>query len=276
MYSLEINFLKDRPGIVPSPGTDEGRKKNPSSINDKLLMYAGVAVGIMLPAAVGGFWFWQQTETSNLELEKTNVTALIGKVAAEQGKLAQITKETKEFQQQTPDLSTVFNQMKPWSALLQELREKLPAGVQISGITQTKPSPETAPPPPPAGTTVTQLPVAAPTTDKIEITGIANSFSKVNDFLLTLQKSSFFKDKDTKLISAGLMENPLQLYEPQTTNQAAGLEPLPKLPQVVSFKIETYLSEKPATSMLAELESKGALGLVTRIENLKQQGVLKP
>ena len=273
MYSLEINFLKDRQPVRIEPDVSEKRK---IPINDRLLMYAGVAVGIMLPAAVGGFWFWQQTETSNLELEKTNVTALLDKAAAEQGNLEQIKKETKEFQQQTQDLSTVFNQMKPWSALLQELREKLPTGVQISGITQTKPSPEAAPPPPPAGTTATQLPVAAPTTDKIEITGIANSFNNVNDLLLTLQRSSFFKDKDTKLISAGLIENPIQLYEPQTTNQAAGLEPLPKLPQVVSFKIETYLSEKPATSMLAELESKGALGLVTRIENLKQQGVLKP
>ncbi|HEY9851435.1 MAG TPA: PilN domain-containing protein [Leptolyngbyaceae cyanobacterium] len=271
MYSLEVNFLKDRPEFQTKEQITGGGAKKSIPVNDRLLMYAGVALGVILPAAVGGFWLWQQSETANLEKQLADVTALVDQAAAKKGNLDKILAETKILQQQTQDLSTVFNQMKPWSAMLQDVREKLPAGVQVAGISQTKP-PDTPPPPP--SNTSTQTVVTTPTTDKVEITGYANSFSKVNDFLLTLQRSSFFKDKDTRLVTANLIDNPIQLYEARP-NQSSSSQPIPKLPQVVSFKIETYLSEKPATDMLAELESKGALGLVSRIENLKQKGVLK-
>lgn len=271
MYSLEVNFLKDRPEFQTKEQISGGGVKKTIPVNDRLLMYAGVALGVILPAAVGGFFFWQQTETARLDEKLAQITADLEKESAKQGNLEKIRNETKNIRQETQDLSTVFNQMKPWSAMLQDVREKLPAGVQVAGITQTKP-PDT-PPPPPSGTSPQNV-ATIPTTDKVEITGYANSFSKVNDLMLTLQRSSFFKDKDTRLVSANLIENPIQLYEARPS-QSGGSQAIPKLPQVVSFKIETYLSEKPATDMLAELESKGALGLVSRIENLKQKGVLK-
>lgn len=269
MYSLEINFLKDRapvsvtPDNVPSP---------PTPLKEKLLMFAGVGVGLLLPLAVGGFWLWQQNVTASLEKELADINVLLERAAGEKGNLDRINKDTKNTEQQIQDLATIFEQIKPWSAMMQDIRERIPPGVQVSGITQSKatPSPNVAPSPAPG---------AAPPslTDKVEVVGISNSFSSVNDLVLTLQKSPFFKDSETKLVSAGLIDSPIQLVRSQTGSQT-GNQQLPKLPQVVSFKIQTSLSEKQASEMLSMLESKGALGLVTRIETIEQlreQGVIK-
>lgn len=273
MYSLEINFLKDRelPGVQPQ---SRSAPAAPTPMKEKLIMSVGVGIGLLLPAAVGAFWLWQNNETANLQKQLDDKNAKLTQAAGEQATLDKIKKETKDFQQQTQDLATVFNQIKPWSAMLQDVREKVPPGVQISAITQTNPPPA-ASAPPANSAAVAVAPPPLPTTDRVEIAGISNSFNRVNDLVLTLQKSPFFKDKDTKLVSASLIDNPIQLFQQQGTGQNNSSQPLPKLPQVVSFKIETYLNEKPASEMLSTLESKGALGLVTRIETLKNQGVIK-
>lgn len=267
MYSLEINFLKDREPVAPVTGN---APPPPTPLKEKLIMFLGVGIGLLLPLSVGGFWLWQQNETASLEKELADVNVLLEKAAGEKGNLDKINQDTKNTQQQIQDLTTIFEQIKPWSAMLQDIRERIPLGVQVSGITQSKATPTAAASPAP-GATPPSL------TDKVEIVGISNSFSSVNDLVLTLQKSPFFKDTETKLVSASLIENPIQLTQAPTTSQTTNQQ-LPKLPQVVSFKIQTSLNEKQASEMLSMLESKGALGLVTRIESIKQlkeQGVIK-
>jgi len=274
MYSLEINFLKD--GHVTQPADNTAGPKKAVPVNDRLLMLAGIGLGVLLPVAVGGAWFFLQGQIQQLADKGTTLDQELGTLQAKKTQRDNSLAKVGQIESETKDLVTVFDQMKPWSAILQDVRDRLPLGVQVTTVTQTKPPATTAPPPPPAGT-VPQACPPAPTTDKIEIVGVANSFSNVNDLVLTLQKSSFFKDIDTKLVSAALIDNPIQLYlAPSQIRSAGSSSQPPKLPRVVQFKIETYLSEKPASAMLKELESKGALGLVTRIENLKQQGALKP
>ena len=269
MYSLEINFLKDREPVRPETDITPVKK---TPLKEKVIMFAGVGVGLLLPLAVGGFWFWQQNEIASVEKELADVSLLIDKAAGEKGNLEKLNQDTKNTQQQIQDLATIFEQIKPWSAMLQDIRERIPPGVQVSGISQAKPTPA------PSGAGNPPPGAAPPSlTDTVEIVGIANSFSNVNDLVLTIQKSPFFKDKETKLVSASLIENPIQLVRSPTAAQNSNIQ-LPKLPKVVSFKIQTSLNEKQASEMLAILESKGALGLVTRLETIKQlkeQGVIK-
>jgi hypothetical protein len=50
MYGLEINFLKDR---APQP-VDRGSKAQ-IPVNEKMLMYAGIAAGVLPLLLVGGY-----------------------------------------------------------------------------------------------------------------------------------------------------------------------------------------------------------------------------
>jgi type IV pilus assembly protein PilN len=113
----------------------------------------------------------------------------------------------------------------------------------------------------------------------LQITGIANSFNDVNDFLLVLQKSNFLKAENTKLVKATLQREAARVEPARLQNsqqQQLRTEQLPTLPRQVEFQIETALSDVPASDLLRELDRKGAVGLVTRIENLQRKGVIKP
>jgi type IV pilus assembly protein PilN len=107
----------------------------------------------------------------------------------------------------------------------------------------------------------------------VEIIGSANSFDQVNDFQLLIQNSPFFNAKDTRLVAATLKENTTQI---QLRDQKGSSGDLPKLRPIVEYKIETTLSSKPASDLLAEFKRKQADGLVVRIETLVDRGILKP
>ena len=86
-----------------------------------------------------------------------------------------------------------------------------------------------------------------------------------------MENSPFFQEK-TKLISTVIKSNPtrLELRESKST-----LAPeIPELPPIIEYKIETNLSPLGASELLPQLKSKGAIGLVDRIETLKEKGIL--
>jgi type IV pilus assembly protein PilN len=59
------------------------------------------------------------------------------------------------------------------------------------------------------------------------------------------------------------------------TSSQAGLVPqLPELPQVVEYRIEVSLNPRGASELLPQLKERGALGLVDRIETLKEKGAI--
>jgi len=285
MYSLDVNFLKDRPEFTKQ----EIPPKVKSPISAKIPLFAGIVVGAIFPLAVGGFWWMQQSEQGRLEGELNNVKLLLDKATQAQGELQKITQETGQYKQQAQALGSVFDQIKPWSALIKDVSERVPPGLQITCIAQVPVSPNSSGigcqnvPNPPVTTTSQPTPAATPnptpvvTTDKVEITGIARSFNGVNDLLLTLQKSPFFKDLDTKLITAQLIDNPIKLERNpgQQSSSVGGNFQIPELPKVVQFKIQTNLTEKTASQLLPQLYGLGDLGLTSRIETLKQQGVIK-
>jgi type IV pilus assembly protein PilN len=204
-------------------------------------------------------------------------------------KLPQFKARLKKIESEYKALGTVFDQIKPWSALWRDLADRIPPGVKIAQITQTDPKPSpgaAAPPPPPpspspaasgspaASPSVAATPAApaAPVeTATLLITGVASSFEQVNDFVLLIQRSPFFKEMDTKLVGATLKSNTTQL---EFQNKGSGSNETPKLLPVVEYKIETSLSATPASELLPELRSKQADGLAIRIETLQEKGVL--
>lgn len=259
MYSLDINFLNDRPEYrsEAKKGAVGPRPQVQSGSQTPLLI--GAAVGLILPAAVLGYWFILNGQNEQLQ---TDINTLDGQIKDLQGRLQQaqaLNEQIKQVTDETNALATVFNQVKPWSAMLQAVREGVPPNVQLQAVRETDPPAPTEKEPNPTST--------------VEIGGIATSFDDVNDFLLMLQKSPFFNPEKTRITAANLIDNPVQIEMRQTGNQLSTAQY--KLPQVVDFRIQTQLSAVPASELLRELSTRGAVGLVTRIKTLQEKGVIQ-
>lgn len=252
MYSLDINFLKDRP-----------IHKNESKKNLKITfpsgnltpIYLGLALGVFLPAVVGGVLWLLQGKNAELEQKLAQLDQENKKLETQVGAIKKIRDETSQVKGETQALVTVFDQIRPWSAMLQDLRDRIPAAVQIETVKQTPPiAPEKGQPSPnPAG--------------GIEISGLARSFNDVNDFLLTLQQSQFLKSSESKIMTAELVNAPLS---PDRKKTDVSIPP----PQVVKYTIKSTMSDIPASELIQELEKKGTVGLVTRIHSIQQTGVI--
>jgi type IV pilus assembly protein PilN len=253
MYSLDINFLKDRPAY---------QKDNPKNTGPKLPagdpkpIFLGVGLGLCLPIAAGAGWWILEMKNGEIQQTIAQLEQESTKLDAEIGSINKIKEETNAVKAQTQSLVTVFDQIRPWSAMLQDLRDRIPAKVQIENVRQLPPTPaaEGKPPTNPAG--------------GIEITGIARSFNDVNDFLLSLQQSNFFKSSESKITTATLVDAPL----PPNATSTARVQIKP--PQVVKYTIQSSLSDVPASELIRELEQKGTVGLVARIRSIQQTGVI--
>ncbi|MBU7583998.1 MAG: PilN domain-containing protein [Nostoc sp. TH1S01] len=252
MYSLDVNFLKDRP-IYQNKNDKKGGKK--LSVGDPKPIFLGVGVGLCLPIFAGAGWWVLQGKNGELEQNIAQLQQEVTKLDTEIGNINKIKEETNAVKAETQSLVTVFDQIRPWSAMLQDLRDRIPATVQIENVKQIPPTPaaEGQPPTNPAG--------------GIEITGVARSFNDVNDFLLSLQQSQFLKASDSKITTATLVDAPL----PPTASTS---KVLIKLPPIVKYTIQSSLSDVPASELVRELEQKGTVGLVARIRTMQQTGVI--
>ncbi|HAN74001.1 MAG TPA: fimbrial assembly protein [Planktothrix sp. UBA8407] len=281
MQNLEINFLNDRPDLLER---EVRRQVSPTQTIDQTPVLIGVGAALALNAIIGGAWFVFDRQNADLQKELDTLVATLGTKTSAVQALDEINKQTKEANQEADALATVFNQIKPWSALTLELGQLMQvAGVRIVDIKQTEP-PVTAPvaaapaatpaATPAAGEAAAPVSAPPPTeTAKLEISGVANTFTQINDFVLLLNRSPFFNGEKTKLISAKLEENTTQLVSKPASTDAGNIKP--RLQSVVKYTIETNLSRATASELLPELQNKGALGLVDRIKTLQEKGVIK-
>ena len=288
MYSLDINFLNDRPDYKPVAAKSSAKKSSGAS-TDQMPLIGATLFSFGLIAAVMGAWWWATNQNTQLAKQQADLDQELATLNTQANTIKAINAETDKVTAEYKALAGVFDQIKPWSAMLQDLSARTPAGVQISKIEQTDPTPApvVAATPPPAATPAASpgaspspaspTPAAAPApvvpqqAAKVKISGIASTFAQVNDFMLLVQRSPFFLNTDTKLVAATLKNNPTQL---QVRNQNAA--ELPELQKVVEYKIETTLSPTGASELLPELRSKQADGLAIRIETLQEKGVLEP
>lgn len=252
MYSLDINFLKDRPTGIKPPGKSI---KISFPVGNLTPIYLGVGLAVILPGVVGGGWWLLQAKNLELEQKVAQLDQENKRLETQIGVINKIRGETNQVKGETQALVTVFDQIRPWSAMLQDLRDRIPAAVQIETIKQTPPIAveKGQSSPNPAG--------------GIEISGLARSFNDVNDFLLTLQQSQFLKSSESKIMTAELVNAPLP---PNSNKTGVSIPP----PQVVKYTIQSSLSDVPASGLIRELEQKGTVGLVTRIRSMQETGVI--
>lgn len=263
MYSLDINFLKDRPEYHQAEkGSESPKAKKQIQMGEMTPLILGVLVGLVPLALVAGVGFlWLPQQKAQLNQDIAEIEAQLQTLEAQKNKINNLNTQIQEVRQETEALATVFNQIKPWSAILQDIRDRVPTGVQIQMIEQTET--ETA--------AADDAEGGAPLpTINLEISGIALSFDDVNKFLLTLQESPFFQDEDTHIVNAELEDNPVKLEVPQKEGGETVAEITYELPKVVSYTVSTSLTNVPASDLLREIDRKGAVGLVARIKALQQ------
>lgn len=282
MYGLDINFLKDRPEYRSEP-TQRSRRRDLGTPESKRPLWLGAGTGLALLGLAAGGWLFLQAQNEQLVQRQAELDAQISAIKAEQAKLASVKAQTTQAKQDTAAFASVFNTIKPWSATFGDISARTPPKVRILEVKELtaseiaalpKPSP-VAPSAPASPASATAAP-AQPPSGVIQITGAATSFNDVNDFLIILQRSKFVKPDTTRILSATLSEPKLpQAVQVGGLSAAADRDKV-KLPGEVAFVIQTELTDVPASELLQELESKKATGLVTRIETLRQKGVVKP
>ena len=253
MYSLDVNFLKDRPAYQKKPDRKAGIKL---PTGDLTPVYIGVALGVGLPVLVGIGWLFLQGKIGELETQVAQLDQENKRLDTEIGNINKIKQEITAVKAETQALVTVFDQIRPWSAMLQDLRDRIPPSVQIETVKQLPPvaAAQGQPPSNPAG--------------GLEITGLARSYNDVNDFLLSLQQSRFLKSSESRIMTAELVDAPVSVGARQSTTVVI------KPPQVVKYTIQSNMSDVPASELVRELEQKGTVGLVARIRSIQQTGVI--
>lgn len=274
MYTIDINLLKERPGYNQAAAAATGPFGLPLDLADRnpLLLgaaFAGGMVGLVLALVLVLTLFNQRLSAREQELDGE-----LAAIAPALSNVEGLQVQTQQLKAETLALATIFNQVKPWAAMLQDLRDRTPAGLQITRVEQAAAaptpaapaaaaSPAASPAPSPAASpgpapSPGAAPAPAPATANLTISGNALSFGTINDFVLALQRSPFLKGEATQLVEAQLQEGE------QTTVPLA------------EFRLQSGITDVPASELLQELSRKGATGLVTRIQILKEQGALQP
>ncbi|MBE9114748.1 PilN domain-containing protein [Lusitaniella coriacea LEGE 07157] len=243
MYGLDINFLKDRAPTQVGAGIK--KKKKPLSPAVMTPLFVGAAIGLLFPALVAGFWLWVTLETNKVEEDLADLEGELTALEAQDRQIEELKTRIQVAQTQANDLAGVFSQIKSWSAVLQDIRDRIPQGVTIGEIQQAEVTVET---PTEEGQPTPQAPIV------LSVSGFSQSYNQLNDFLLALKDSEFFNDEETRLLKAELADYPID-------NKPEGYE----FPQVVKYELITQLSNLPSDELLKELERKGALGLATRL-----------
>lgn len=250
MYGLDINFLKDRAPTQVGAGIK--KKKKPISPAAMTPLFIGAGIGLLFPALVAGFWLWVTLETSKVEEDLVALQTELTALEAQNQKIEELKTRIQVAQTQTNDLAGVFSQIKSWSAVLQDIRDRIPQGVTIDEIQQAEVTVEA---PTEEGQVAPQAPIA------LNVAGFSQSYNQLNDFLLALKESEFFNEEETRLLRAELADYPIE-------NKPEGYE----FPKVVKYQLVTQLSNLPSDELLQELERKGALGLATRLRAVENVG----
>ncbi|BCX11745.1 MAG: hypothetical protein KatS3mg067_0683 [Thermosynechococcus sp.] len=232
MYSIEINLLKERPavgGMAAATTTAAGMSNVPIIIGSIAALFF---VGLALLGSVGANLWLQQ-----LANKQKTIQDRLAAISPDLQRMDQIKKEQAQIAAETKALATVFNQVKPWSAVMRSMATQTPAGVQIRKITQ-----------------------GGEASQELTIEGTAVSFDAVSEFLLLLQnRSPFFDGKATQLIKA---------------ERSTGGNAEEKI-TTVSFSVKTTIASVPASELLEQLAANGVEGLVARIQFLKEKGVVE-
>ncbi|HIK55119.1 MAG TPA: PilN domain-containing protein [Synechococcales cyanobacterium M55_K2018_004] len=269
MYALDINFLNDRTERLEPDGRGTGGRIDPA---DRKPLYVGAAIGLLFPALVGVAWLVLSNSNAQMAQRQQELDAQLATLQAALQEVEGVKGQVAQIEQENQALATVFDRIKPWSAILQDIRSRVPAGIQIASITQSPPEPAAAPTAPAAeGDQQQAAAEVPPPVSRIEITGNARSFNDVNDLVLVLQQSPFLSAQATRLVSAQLVANPTPVKFEGQQEDSPDVEV--QLPDVVQFTVTSTLTDRPASELLQDLRDTLAVGLPARIDALRDLGV---
>ncbi len=285
MYSLEINFLKDRPEFqAPSAAPRAAKAKVP--IGEKVPMYIGIGIGLALPALAGGLVLLINQQGGVIEEQQAAREKELAEIQTKIKQVEAIKARIQEVKNQTSSVTGVFNEIRPWSALIQDIRNRTSTNMQITEIKELAPQPGAAPPPRPSPSpspspspgsspkAASPSPAASPTPSPtpqaaiIEIKGTARTPNEVNLFLLNIQRSPFFSPEpsSTRIVVVREVRNPARLVQGAGAQGNIQLE----LPNVIEYTIQTRLNNNSASQLIGEMERLGVVGLPTRIRTIQQ------
>jgi type IV pilus assembly protein PilN len=267
MYGLDINFLKDREIRPVEASARTADAAAPAGSRTPLLI--GLLVAVAALGLVGGYWLLLQQRVSRLEAREAELDQQIATIQSQLQQIETVQQQIALVEAENQAFVNVFNQIRPWSAFLKELRDRTPARIQIVSVSQTAGT--TLPPPP--GAAEGEEGEQPPVTGGIEIVGVACSFDDVNDFVLTLQRSPLLA-ADTVTIDTSEKRGSSDLLDPAVDGVCPGSPPsLPEL--LVDFTLLGNFTDVPSSELLDVLDRQGAVGLATRIRALRDSGVIE-
>lgn len=257
MYSLDINFLKDRDTRIfetrpRGRGVLDGADRTP-------LLYG--FLGALVPLAlVVGYWAFTRNQVSQLEAKNAELDGELAQIQGQLREISGIQSQIDGIKAENNAFVAVFDQIVPWSALLQDIRDRTPTPIQITNLSQT------------AGVTPSSTPNAPPPkVGGISIQGIACNFNDINDFTLVLQKSPLLAPASVAIEKA---EQQTKLLDPLVDGRCPGTAPdAPSY--LVDYTLRANLTSTPSSKLIDALEQRGAVGLVTRLRALRNTGVLQ-
>ena len=248
MYNLDINFLRDRSLDQSAEASGGIPQKKESSITDKISIAAGVILALVAPAITFGYLQSVNAKTAGVEKEIKQIESEIADLGNQNKKIEAANEKIQKVEQETAALVGVFEKIKPWAAIMQEVSDRTPPGVQVDSIQQSGSGNGTG----------------------INLAGVARSYNDVNDFVLFLQRSPFFNEKQIKLNGASVSDFSVEVENEEDLPDHASLV----IPEGIKYTISAQLNNVPSSQLIKEIDKKGSVGLVTRLKTLERKGAL--
>ena len=248
MYNLDINFLRDRNQEESVDLSRDFTQAKEPSLADKIPIALGAFVFLLTPAITFMYMKNVQASTTTLEREIQQIESEIADLGNQNKKVEEANAEIQKVQQETAALVGVFEKIRPWAAIMQEVSDRTPPGVLVESLQQSGSGNSTG----------------------INIAGVARSYDDVNDFVLFLQRSPFFNGKQVRLNGASSTNFSVELENEDDLPDYASLE----IPKVIKYTISARLNNAPSSQLKEEIEKKGSVGLVTRLNTLERKGAV--
>jgi type IV pilus assembly protein PilN len=258
MYSLDINFLKDREVRVfdPKPRARGG----PAVVGDRRPLFFGLAAALVPLALVGGYWAVTRNQVNQLQGRSSALDGELAQLSSQLAEISTIQQQIDAVRAENNAFVSIFDEIVPWSALLQDIRSRTPARVQIVSLAQTTTTAEAADPS-----------VAPTASDALSLNGVACSYDEINDFALVLQRSPLLQ---TNTVAISQAQQQPTLLDPQTQGRCPGTA-VGDVDFLIDYTIGASITDIPSSQLIDELERQGTVGLVSRLQALREKGVIE-
>ncbi len=271
MYNLDINFLRDRNSAQSVDLSRDFVPKKEATLADKIPIALGAIIFLIAPLVTFSYLKSVNAKTASVKQEIQQLETEIADLGNQNKKIDEANAQIKTVEEETTALVGVFEKIKPWAAIIQEVGDRTPPGVQVDSIQQTSSAPAAPPPPAPEPKEGEEAAAPPPTpipTIGLNLAGVARSYDDVNDFVLFLQRSPFFDSKQVILNGASAIDFPVEVANKEDFPDIAALE----FPKGIKYTISAQLNNVPSSQLIGEIEKKGAIGLVTRLKTLERKG----